>query len=209
MLCTLTQFKARYGFDPTKETDEDAITSILQGVSAQLGRAAGRVWYGRPCLEKGEITFEPAAIPPYTEHLFLPAWPIVAVESVIEAVLGDWKNGWTLAKGEDYYALAGRGILARLAGYWPAGALTVQAVYTGGYTPPSESEAEEWEAEDGEVLLPDDIREAALQQAGFVWQRRASLGLSGESAGGGSVSTYAEDKLLPGVREIMAGYRRI
>jgi len=207
MLCTLAQFKERYGI--TAATDEAAIASILQGVSAQLGRAAGRVWYGRPCLEKTEITFEPAAIPPYTEYLFLPTWPIVKIESVIETALGDWANGTELVAGADYFAMADRGILARLAGHWAAGTLTVQAVYAGGYTPPSESEAEEWEAEDGEVLLPDDIREAALQQAGFVWQRRASLGLSGESAGGGSVSTYAEDKLLPGVREIMAGYRRI
>ena len=207
MLCTLAQFKERYGI--TAATDDDAITSILQGVSAQLGRAAGRVWYGRPCLEKCEITFEPAVVPPFTEFLFLPAWPVVAVESVIETALGDWANGTELAAGADYFAMAGRGILARLAGHWPEGTLTVQAVYTGGYTPPSESEAEEWEAEDGEVLLPDDIREAALQQAGFVWERRASLGLSGESAGGGSISTYAQDTLLPGVREIMAGYRRI
>jgi hypothetical protein len=207
MLCTLAQFKERYGI--TAATDDDAITSILQGVSAQLGRAAGRVWYGRPCLEKGEITFEPASIPPFTEFLFLPAWPVVAVESVIETALGDWAGGTELTAGEDYYSLAGRGILVRLAGYWPAGPLTVQAVYTGGYTPPSESEEDEWVAGDGEILLPDDIRDAALQQAGFVWERRASLGLSGQSAGGGSISTYAEDKLLPGVREIMAGYRRM
>jgi len=209
MLCTLAQFKARYGLTGEDDDRDEAIEALLEGVSAMLARAAGRIWNGRPCLEKTELTFEPAVIAPCTEVLMLPAWPVVEIESVIEAENGDWEDGTELEEGEDFYVLSGRGILARLGGYWPAGMLTIQAIYTGGYTPPTESEEEEWEAEEGEILLPEDIREAALQQAGFFWERRDSLGLSGQSASGGGISVYAEDKLLPGVKETMAAYRRL
>ena len=68
---------------------------------------------------------------------------------------------------------------------------------------------EGWLCLPDEVPLPDDIAEAALLQAGFVWQRRDHLGQSGSSAQGGSVSAYGQDTLLPIVRETMQRYARV
>lgn len=57
--------------------------------------------------------------------------------------------------------------------------------------------------------VPDDIVEACIQQAQFVYQRRETLGLTAAGAQGGSFSAYAQDKLLPGVAETMRAYKRL
>ena len=59
------------------------------------------------------------------------------------------------------------------------------------------------------VVGSKDIVEAALQQSSFTFQRRTSLGLSSESVQGASISAYASDRLLPGVRQTMRRYARI
>jgi hypothetical protein len=61
-----------------------------------------------------------------------------------------------------------------------------------------------------DFLMPADLVEAALEQAGYVWQRRASLGMSGVSAGqGGSFSDAAGDDLLPAVKATCERYRKL
>jgi len=86
------------------------------------------------------------------------------------------------------------------------GAIWLCTESVSGATSPPSTDPEHWSLKD--FLLPADLREAALQQAGFTWQRRASLGLTSESVQGGAVSAYAKDELLPGVRKTCAGYRR-
>ncbi|HUU11239.1 MAG TPA: hypothetical protein VM431_11975 [Phycisphaerae bacterium] len=74
-------------------------------------------------------------------------------------------------------------------------------------TTPPPADPDNWTRTD--VLLPGDVVEACLVQAGFQWQRRSRLGRSGESSRGGSVSHEARDELLPGVRTVMDRYRRL
>jgi len=59
------------------------------------------------------------------------------------------------------------------------------------------------------AALPGDINEAAIQQSQFYFERRLSLGKSSEGVMGASVNTYAQDDLLPGVRETMRRYARV
>ena len=59
------------------------------------------------------------------------------------------------------------------------------------------------------AALPGDINEAAIQQAQFYFERRLSLGKTSEGIMGASVNTYAQDTLLPGVRETMRRYARV
>jgi hypothetical protein len=57
--------------------------------------------------------------------------------------------------------------------------------------------------------LPPDINEAAIQQTQFYFTRRLSLGQSSGGIQGASVQSYAQDDLLPGVRETMRRYARV
>ena len=206
MLATLAQFKTRYAIAGTAE--DTLITQVLTGVTAQLVVAAGRVYDGRPCLERGSLTVLLDVPEPYTRALWLPAWPVVSITSVKEALYGDFASASALVENTDYQLRRGTGRLSRI-GFWLVGEQTVQMICVAGYTPPSEYLAEGYTQGAGEVLLPDDILEAALQQAGFVHSRRDQLGLTATSVQGGSVSAYAQDKLLPGVAETMGRYARM
>ena len=59
-----------------------------------------------------------------------------------------------------------------------------------------------------DALLPEDLTEACLLQAGALWQRRTSLGLVGGSAGAGGSASYTALDLLPDVRATCEAYRR-
>jgi hypothetical protein len=198
MLATLAEFKARYGVSDTR--DDAMITAIIEEVSAEIAAAAGRVWGGTPCLERAELTqvFRLSG-DGFRKRLWLAAAPITSITSVKQSLDQDWDDTDALTELDDYYRADNIGAidhaLAWTPGYW------VRVEYTGGFTPAGS------EALDGETAIPNDLRGACLQQAGFVWQRRNKLGLTGESAQGGSVSAYARDELLPGVRDVVARYR--
>ena len=109
----------------------------------------------------------------------------------------------------DYQINAALGLLHRIGGRWLSGVQTVKNTWTGGYTTPAEYLGGGYEQGATEVLMPADITEATIQQACFYFQRRDSLGLTGQSVQGSSISTYAQDKLLPMVRETMRRYARM
>jgi hypothetical protein len=73
--------------------------------------------------------------------------------------------------------------------------------------PPDDTD--HFEAKAAERRLPDDIRQAAVMQTAFWFQRRKSLGLVSEGVQGGSISSYARDELLLEVRQVMRKYRRM
>jgi len=210
LLATLDAFKARYGIAGTD--DDETILGILRGVSARLASdpaCAGRSVAGAPALLKGEWTADLSPDAPSRRSLWLPAWPIVEVTEVLEAEDGAFGDATPLVEDEDFQADAAAGRLIRIGGYWLQGERTIRVQWTGGYTGPNEYLGAGYEAEAGEVRLPQDVQDACVQQAGYAWQRRSSLGLSGASAGQGSASWAAEDDLLPGVRETMKAYRRM
>jgi len=200
MLCTLAQFKTRY--DVTGTGHDALITQILTGVSAQLAAEAGRISQGVPALEKTTLTETITVSDERLATIILACRPVVSITSVKEAFYGDHADADALVENEDYQIDKPLGLLHRI-GYWLCGRLTVQVVYIGGYVSAGDTPG------DGETALPDDIVEAALDQAGFVYQRRMSKGLTSESVQGGSISAYAQDKLLPGVAATMRRYRRL
>ena len=208
MLARLDELKARLGIGATDDEHDAVLTGILQGVSAQLAGAARRLHGGSPVLERGDLT-ELISVPDRrTQMIVLARWPVVEITEVKEAVYGAFDDADALTVNEDYQLDAAAGALYRI-GFWMTGRLTVRVEYTGGYTPPTEYLAGGYEAGAGEVQLPANISECAIQQASFYFQRRKSLGLTGESVQGASISTYAQDKLLPNVAETMKAYRRL
>ena len=77
-----------------------------------------------------------------------------------------------------------------------------------GSTAPS-ADPTHWTAIATWAALPPDINEAAIQQSQFYFTRRLSLGQSSGGIQGASVQSYAQDDLLPGVRETMRRYQRV
>jgi len=65
-----------------------------------------------------------------------------------------------------------------------------------------------WTQQVGEVPLPADLEQAAIQQSAFVYRRRNDLGISASGTAGGDVTHYAKDELLSGVREIITAHTR-
>lgn len=200
MLCTLAQFKTRYEVEGTGH--DTLLTQILTGVSAQLAAEGGRICQAVGCLEKTSLTELITVHDDHVHTLMLSAFPAISITSVKEALYGDYDDADALVENEAYQLHPQLGLLYRV-GYWLRGRLTVQVVYSGGYTPAGDTPGA------GEIALPNDIVEAALDQAGFVYQRRMSKGLTSESVRGGSISAYAQDKLLPGVAATMRKYRRL
>jgi len=244
MLATLAQFKMRNSIGSADTRQDGLINGILTGVSAQLAGAAGRTYAGRPCLEKVSLTALLNVWEPRTEILHLPAWPVVSIASVTEALYGAFDDAGALTENEDYQVEPYVGALYRI-GWWLKGRQCVQVVYVGGYTPPTDAPAwvpgadyaagdrasyaggvydctadvtggtdappddeDHWTVAAGEVALPDDIAEACITQSSFTWQRRDQLGLSSMGSAGGGVSAYAQDQLLPLVKDTMSAYRR-
>jgi len=201
MLCTLAQFKARYDVG---NTGHDAlITQILVGVSAQLAAEAGRICQGVPALEKTTLTETITIRDDRLKTIILACRPVISITSIKEALYGEFDDADALVENDDYQIDKPLGLLHRIGCWWLMGNLAVQVVYVGGYTSAGDVPG------DGETALPGDITEAALDQAGFVYQRRMSKGLTSESVQGGSISAYAQDKLLPGVVETMKRYGRL
>lgn len=201
MLCTLAQFKTRYDVSGTGH--DTLITQILTGVSAQLAAEAGRICQGVPALEKTTVTETITIRDDRLKTIILACRPVVLITEIKEALYGEFDDADAMVENDDYQIDKPLGLLHRVACNWLAGNLSVKVTYIGGYTSAGEVVG------DGETALPDDIKEAALDQAGFVYQRRMSKGLTSESVQGGSISAYAQDKLLPGVVATMRRYRRL
>jgi len=204
-LCTTAQVKAQLGI-PDADAEHDAVIGrMVAGVSAAM---AGRQGSCRPVEEAARVQYYD--VPTSRERsLYLRVWPIVSIGEILEATLGDYSGGTALTVDEDYWAIAERGELLRV-GYWLRGRRTVRATYTAGWVPVNLSEADGFSLGSGQVLMPGDIVAVAIVQCVHEFQRRAVPGVSGEGVAGGNVS-YAKTvpKLLDGVKETMANYKRV
>ena len=88
-----------------------------------------------------------------------------------------------------------------------AGAIYECILAVSGVTLPAADETH-WTARSTWHALPGDINEAAIQQSQFYFERRRSLGVTSSGVQGASQQTYAQDTLLPGVRDTMKRYAR-
>jgi hypothetical protein len=193
-VCTLTDVRQRVGYETANTTDDDLIIDIERGVAAAFDR-----YCNRTLIDTG------ASITEYykggADTLVLASYPVISITSVKEASDYDFTNADALTVSDDYRSVDDKGILKRLSTRWLDGEDTVQVVYRGGYQLAGTT------PETGETALPNDIREAAIQQVVYWLRRRHDLGLSSTSAQGMSISKDDGD-LLPSVKMILDRYKR-
>lgn len=75
--------------------------------------------------------------------------------------------------------------------------------YTGGYVLPGSTPG------DGQTALPEDVEHAAIEQVAAWFLRRDMVGLLRNWPSGGVFMVFNQEPLLPGVANILSGYRRV
>jgi len=126
-------------------------------------------------------------------------FPISSVTGIWEDAEGkfdDPTNELIDADDYDVRAMGDRGVIRmRFRSFW-VGEGTVKVTYSGGLARQS----------NGVGGVPADLRNAAVRQVAYWYQRRASLGVTGENVGGASVSILAAQDLLEDVAHVLANY---
>jgi len=197
-LATLADIRSRLHI-ADGDTDYDAtINRLIAGVSTLF-----ETYCHRPLLANAaDITEYYTGRGPYLQ---LRRWPVIAITSIKESVDYDFDNVTALTADTDYRLVeAGRaGLLYRIGDNWYDVVDATAIIYRGGYCAAGQTPGT------GETALPADLREAAIEQTSFLFQRRDDIGLSGVSYEGGSLSRFSAIKLLPQVEMILTKYKAI
>jgi hypothetical protein len=193
-ICTLSDIKDRLGI---VVTDYDAaISRIINGVESLFDSYTGRSLI----ITAADITEYYTGCGP---SLQVRRFPIVSLTSIKESISYEFDAGSLLITDQDYRIITGGkfGIIQRLWTGWLDVPDSIEVIYRGGYCSADVVPGE------GETALPSDLREAAIEQAIFIWKRKDDLGLSSVSAEGGSINKFSDMDLLPMVKRILDRYR--
>jgi len=190
-VCTLTDVKSRLGLT---NTDHDTVLSrIIAGLEDIFNSYTQRDLI----VTAADVTENYTGCGAY---LGLRRYPVVAITTIKEALDYAFDSADALVADTDYRIMnSGKnGIIYRIYGLqWYGTPDAIQVIYRGGYTAAGSVPG------DGETALPDDIREAAIEQATFLFKRKDDLGLSSVSFEGGSVHKFAPVDLLPSVKKTL------
>lgn len=194
-ICTADDVKSRLAITSTEH--DTVITKIIKGVASKFNTHTRR-----------ELIMPAAAVTEYftgqSRYLKVRRYPIISVTTIKEACDYDFTNADALVVNDDYRLVnTGRnGIILRVAVPWLDIEDAIQIVYQGGYCAAGVTPSA------GQLAMPDDLIEAAIQQASFIFKRKDDIGLSSTSFQGGSVNVFANMKLLPLVEETLEDYIR-
>jgi hypothetical protein len=198
MLCTVQDIKDRFGKKTTETEHDTMLAQIAAGFTARADSFCGRT-----LLAPAAAVTEYHTGISYLLHLF--QYPIISITSVKESWTNDFTNDVTvLVEGTDFRQASGgkNGIIQRLYGTFPTAFESIQVVYRGGYIAAGTT------PQTGELAVPNDLREAAIQQCCLLYKRRDDIGLSGVSFEGGGFNKFESIKLLPEVEEVLDSYKR-
>jgi len=193
-ICTLADVKERLGI--TNTDNDQAISRIVRGLEAVFNNFTHRKLILNSAAETVYLTGG-------DKRIIIPRYPIVSITSIKESATYDFANADALTADSAYRAVNERGVLYRIGTTWLNVEDGVQVIYKGGYVAAGQTPGS------GETAMPDDLREAAIEQASFVFKRRDDIGLAGVGFEGGSMSKFSAIKLLPMVEAILKYYRRL
>lgn len=194
-ICTLSDVKDRLNESGTG--NDTMISRIISGLDSVFEAYTHRSLL----LNAVDVTDYFTGCGPYLQ---LKRYPVVSVTSVKVAYDYVFASTDALTENSDYRLAGGgkKGILFRIQSAWPGNQDIIQVVYRGGYCSAGQTPG------DGEYALPADLREAAIEQAGFIFKRRDDIGLAAVSFEGGALNKFSPMDLLPMVKKILDNYGR-
>lgn len=190
-LAQLSSIKTRLGLEQT-DTDDDAILGgMLAHCSARFERECNRTFERQEdCTEEFEG---------HSSELRPSRYPVESVGGF--HLKSNETDGFQELSGVSY--LLRRKCVISLPQPLGSEDQVLQVTYTGGYVLPGT------EPEDGQTALPDDIREACVEQVVYWYQRKNQLGLTSVSGEGGSIQNFSSLDLLPHVKAVLKKHERI
>ena len=138
-------------------------------------------------------------------YLQLNLYPLIGITSIKESMFYDFDSSVERVADTDYRVMNNgkNGILYRINNHWLDSPDSIQIVYRGGYSAAGVIPGP------GEHAMPDDLREAAIQQVCLIFKRRDDIGLSAVGFEGGSISKFSKIELLPMVKDTLNNYMRV
>lgn len=196
-ICTVFDIKDRLGISADTTEYDKLLTRLVNGIESIFNSHCDRQFL----LTDTDVTEY------YTgcgRQLLLKRYPIVAVTSIKQAADYDFASATALTEDTDYRQInAGKnGIIYLAYTNWLGTPDSIQVIYRGGYRAAGKTVGS------GETAVPNDLREAAILQATFVFKRKDDIGLASTGFQGGSISKFSAIKLLPMVEQILKKYRR-
>lgn len=196
-ICTLSDVKDRLGIESTDNDHDATLNRILTGIEAIFNGYTGRSLI----VNAADVTEYYTGL---SNYLQLARYPIVSVTSIKESYDYDFDSATALTANTDYRQVKGgkNGVLYRTFTSWLTLEDGIEIVYRGGYCAAGLTPGT------GEVAMPADLREAAIQQSSLIFKRKDDIGLSGAGFKGESFNKFTAMTLLPMVKDTLDRYRR-
>ena len=198
-IATLAQLKGHLKIAST--ADDALLTRILAGVEMAIARECRRVFGQASSFSEASRTEFLTAVG--LDTIFLSSYPVVSISSIQADEDRDFDSATALIENTDYLVDKDTGIVTRLGSYWPFDRGTVKVAYVAGY------EAAGADHVAGHYAMPADLTNAVIMQAAFEYGRAGKEGITSTSAGGGNVTLYQPEGLLPGVKKMIAPFKRL
>jgi hypothetical protein len=190
MLTQLSTLKARLGIDEFEVKDDVLLSNAIQAVTDRFDKECGRT-LARTVDALEEFSADET-------ELRVACYPIETVSRF--DLKGNEIEGWVIQVGIKF--LVRRrcviSLATRLGSWCEQGRVT----YTGGYVLPGTP------ADPGQLELPKDLEQAAVEQVSYWYQNRDHLGVIREWPKGGTYQQFVDLDLLPSVRSVLRKYER-
>ena len=190
MLTQLSTLKNRLGIDQFDLQHDAMLTNAIKAVSAQFDKECNRT-----LARTANATLEFSA---EETEIRLASYPL---ESVAKFELkSNETDGWAQQSSVEF--LIRRNCVISLAARLGTFRQQARVTYTGGYVLPGSTPSA------GQTALPDDLEQAAVEQAAFWFQNRDKLGLIRNRPDKGTYQQFAQLDLLPNVKLVLKRYER-
>jgi hypothetical protein len=166
-LVTLSTIKRMIGIEDEQTLDDDILTMLIAGVSAQIEKHLNRTVLSGTYTEYFDVETGAA-------RFSVKAYPVTAVTSITNAADGVWADGGTVDSTSINFS-SPNGVISIYGAALVEGADALRIIYTGGMAADTET------LQGGDYA---DIALAATQQTIAVWNNRRYFGV--QSAGGGA-----------------------
>jgi len=191
MITQLATLKARLSIDEFEVKYDTMLTNSIRALSAQFDKQTGRT-LARTLGIKQEFNA-------VETELCLTCIPLEVV--TMFELKSNETDDWSEQPGVEYLVRAGCVLsLAAPLGGWRQQA---RVTYTGGHALPGTTVGA------GQTPLPDDLEQAAVEQAAYWFRNRDTLGLVRHPPFQGTYDQFAQLDLLLSVRTVLDGYRRL